>query len=133
MSVETAIRTGFEGVKQVLRDYVDDDRLVTLAQDTTLTELGLEDIDLLNILHDMGVDAKPFIIDYETRTLQTHDIFSRLGAYERTREDSFKALHLKNLSRYDTAPQLLNEGYMNVGDLVTIADYSASCRDCSTA
>ena len=121
--------SGFEGVKEVLRDYVEDKDFATLTLDTPLADLGIEDLDLLNILHEMKIDANQYVKDYETRALKSQDIFSRLSAFERSRGNNPRSVHLRNLAEINYAPELFSQdkGYMNVGDLVTIADYADVC------
>ena len=132
MAVGLELRTGFEEVKTILRDYVEPEEIANLTPDTVLDNLDIKDVDLLNVLRDMGINAGQYVADFETRRLSTQDVFSRIAAFERIRGNTSQSSHLRDLCQYDFAPDLIYLGQMKVEDLVSIGDYSASCRDCST-
>lgn len=132
MAVGLETMTSFEKIKVVLSDYLEYQQIADLSETTPLAKVGIEDIDLIEILHDLGINVHPFIADYETRRLRSRDIFWQLGKFEEGRENVPQSEHLYNLAVYKFAQDLIAEdkGCMNVLDLVSIADYAATCPDC---
>ena len=132
MATGLETRVGFELVKAVLSDYVEQGQLPDLTPQSPLNELGIEDINLLEILNDMGISVSKYVVDFETRKIRSKFILSQVSEFEDKRGNSTQAQHLINLASYSYAPDLIarDRGCMTVGDLVSIGDYAASCPRC---
>ena len=116
-----------KSVRNMVRDSLGLEGDVEINPETTLLELGAEDLDLVDLLFKLGVPIGKYVVDYESRKIRDYseDILS-VAEWERDRRNIPQYEHLEELSKSKGINAL--KAVLNISDCVSIGQYLAEHR-----
>ena len=116
--------TGLETdkVRRVIRDSLCLEDNVLITPETRLIDLGCDEVDLLALLPEIGIQANKYVIDHETRKIGDYgEDISCVAKFERSRGNLQRYDHLMELVETDRLPNA-GEKLPRLKSLLTVRD-----------